>query len=261
MKKIALPPVVILSLLFVLFPYFPFEKTAFSSGNHFTVGVENISYFPHYAVKNGRYVGLAPDILNAYAQKRGYRFTYEPLPVNRLHRMLHEDKIDFIYPNNPDWLAEMKGKKKIHYSDPVVRVIDGMVLLPEKKGKGIKQLKNVGTVQGFTLPAYEGAIRSGDIEVSESYEFEGLLGAVIKGFVDGAYVTVDSAMYHLKDVLGRPKALVFDPDLPYDVAAHMLSSTLHPEIIPDFNRFLAEEKAMIDALKHQYGIIEESQSR
>ncbi len=233
-----------------------FSECGFAQEKKYLVGVEDTSYYPHYAVKNGKYTGFACDLLDAFAKKHGYRFSYKPLPVMRLHRDFIEKKLDFLYPNNPEWLTELKENVTISYSKAAVNVTDGVMVLPENKGRGLEKLKYLGTIQGFTLPAYTALIKDNKIRVSESYEMKGLIGSVIGKNADGAYITVDCANHYLRTVLQKPDALVFDPGLPYDIAAHQLSTILYPEIIRKFDTFLNEEKQVAEQLKADYRITE-----
>jgi hypothetical protein len=227
----------------------------FAEEKIFTVGAEDTSYYPHYAVENSQYIGLAREVLDTFAKKYGYKFDYKPLPVLRLHQSFMKKELDFLYPNNPEWLTEIKGTAKIYYSSPLVNVIDGVMVLPENKGNGLEKLKYLGTIQGFTLPAYTEMIKSKKVKITESYEFKGLIESVINKNNDGAYVTIDCAIHHLRTVSQKPDALVFDPDLPYDIAQHLLSSVKYPEIIENFNIFLREDKQVTEQLMDKYQIM------
>ncbi len=232
------------------------SEYSFAQEKKYVVGVEDTSYYPHYEVRNGEYTGFARDILDAFAKKYGYSFSYSPLPIMRLHRAFLERKLDFLYPNNPEWLTELKTNVTIYYSKAAVNVTDGVMVLPENKGRGLEKLKYLGTIQGFTLPAYTALIKDNRVRLSESYEFKGLINSVIKKNADGAYITVDCANHYLRTVLQKPDALVFDPGLPYDVAAHQLSSIKYPEIIKEFDTFLDKEKQLAERLKADYRITE-----
>jgi len=230
---------------------------AFAKEETYLIGVEDTAYYPHYSVNKGEYIGFAREALDIFSKKYGYKFVYKPLPVMRLHQNFIKKESDFLYPNNTDWLTELKKDTKIYYSNPLVNVIDGVMVLPENKGK---KLKYLATIQGFTLPAYEALIKSNKVKISESYEFKGLFESVMRNYADGLYITIDCGNYHLRTVLQKPDALVFDASLPYDIASHMLSSIKYPEIIEKFNSFLKEEKAVIDKLKDKYQIMDSQQS-
>jgi len=231
-------------------------QNAFSENKSFLVGVEDISYYPHYSIKNNEYVGFVREVFDTFTKNHGYKFVYKPLPVMRLHRTFINGELDFVYPNNPEWLTELKKNSQIIYSIPLANVVDGVMVLPENKGKGLQRLKILSTMMGFTLPAYENLIKSNKVRISEGYKFDGVLKSVIKKHSDGAYVTVDCAIYHLREVFRTPESLVFDPDLPYDVAPHLLSTIKHSEIISNFDTFIIQNKGLIDQLKDKYQIVE-----
>ncbi|GBC62261.1 hypothetical protein DENIS_3230 [Desulfonema ishimotonii] len=225
----------------------------FAEEKEYTVGIEDVFYFPYYAFKNGECTGLSREVLDAFGQKHGYKFTYKPMPVMRLHKNLIKGNTDFIYPDNAEW--ELNENAKVYYSTPVTEVIDGVMVLPEHKGKGLNRLKKLGTIKDFIMPGYADLIKNNQVRVSESYEFDTLLKLAMQKYIDGAYVTIDCAVYHLQEKLHRPDALVFDPDLPYDITAVSLSSVKHPDIIRDFSTFLNEEKGLTDRLKEKYNIM------
>jgi len=42
--------------------------------------------------------------------------------------------------------------------------------------------------------------------------------------VDGFYIAIDVGAYHLREILKKTDALIFNPNLPYDVQRYSLSS-------------------------------------
>jgi len=229
-------------------------STAFSAQKEYTFGVEDVFYLPYYAVEKGQYIGLLREILDAFAQKKGYRFVYRPLPIKRLHRTYLNSEVDFLYPDNPDWIRTQKKGIQIVYSDSVVTVIDGVMVLPENKGRGIAGLKKLGTIRGYTALAYEDFIQTKQLILHENNTFKGLLKMATANRIDGAYVTINPALHQLREILHQPNALVFDEALPYDYAEHQLSTIKHPEMITLFNEFLETEKGLLEMLKKKYKI-------
>ena len=128
------------------------------------------------------------------------------------------------------------------------------MVLPENKGRGIDQIKIIGTVMGFSPWEYMQMADSGKITLVENASFSGLLQQVIAKRIDGAYINVAVADYHLKKELGKPGALVFDESLPYGKNNYHLSTMAHKDIIAAFNQFLKENEPLIHALKVKYGI-------
>lgn len=63
-----------------------------ASAETYSVGVESIDYYPLYAEKDGKYIGLAQEILDKFAQKAGHQFQYKPFPVIRLTKTYLTEK-------------------------------------------------------------------------------------------------------------------------------------------------------------------------
>ncbi len=131
---------------------------------------------------------------------------------------------------------------------------DGVMVLPENKGKGIGQLKTMGTLRGFTVWTYKDYIRSGQVKVAESDNFIPLLKQVLIKHIDGAYIELAVANYYLHEVLEKPGGLVFDPDLPHTNDYYYLSTINNPEVIQMFNEFQATEQEAIEQLKIKYKV-------
>lgn len=225
-----------------------------ASAEHFVVGVEAIDYMPHYGFNGkGEYQGFARDLIDAYAADRGHRIEYRPLPVNRLFHEMLDGTVDFKYPDNPFWQAGLKTGKTMTYSDPVVVYIDGVLVRPDNKGKGIDALQILGTVRGFTAFDYLDRIKSGAVSLEENPSSSGLMLQVINKRIDGAYVNVAVA-YSTLDGMGRPGDLTFDPGLPYTKASYKLSTVKHPDVIADFNAWQKSHADLIAGLKAKWAV-------
>ena len=222
----------------------------------YTVGVESVSYEPYYSVKAGKYSGFIPELLNDFAKKNNIEFSYQPLPIKRLHKQYLSGRLDFLYPGNISWIIDQKKITHIFYSLPVVTVIDGLMVKPENKGKMLSSLNKLGTISGYTAPPYQGLIDSGRIKFIEVNQFQNLLKMVINSRLDAAYVSINPGNYQLREKLKKEKALVFDDSLPYDHSQHVLSSLKHGTIIDQLNQYLLENQDFIKTLKIKYGIKE-----
>lgn len=220
----------------------------------FTVGVEDIQYYPHYTVENGTYKGFARDLLDAFAADAGHTFVYKPMPVKRLFQALLGKAIDFKYPDNAYWAAEAKGDAAVTYSAPVVRYIDGVVVRPDRLGQGVDAVKTLGTVSGFTPFAWLERVADGRVRLAENADYDALLRQVMAGRVDGAYANVDVAEWRLTEVLKTPGAVVYDPALPHTDDFYHLSTTTRPDVIAAFDTWLAAHQELVAALKVRHGI-------
>ncbi len=222
----------------------------------FVIGVENISYYPHYTYENNQYKGFARDVLDAFAKEKGYTFEYRAVPVNRLFKDLIDGVVDFKYPDNPQWQGDLKKGKNILYSSSVVNFIDGVSVLPANKGKGKAALKQLGTVMGFTPWEYLGDIKSGNIKLSENPKMDGLVMQGLAGRVDGVYANVAIVNYQLVEIQKKPGGLVFDESLPHSKGSYFLSTIKYPVLIKEFNQFISQNKDLINRLKSKYKVEE-----
>ncbi|QTA87208.1 transporter substrate-binding domain-containing protein [Desulfonema magnum] len=218
----------------------------------FIVGVDNTEYYPMYGYKNGEYTGYARELLDTFGEDSGYSFQYKSLPILRLYKdFLVSQTVDFKYPDNILWKAELKKGKNIRYSSAVVDYIDGVMVLPENKGKGINEFKRLGTVLGFTPWEYLDHIKSGKIKEDHARTYEIMIRKTLRKRVDGAYSCVSVLNYQLEK-LHQPGALVFDPCLPHTKSSYLFSSVKYPQIIERFSVWLMKRKAFVDQLKSKY---------
>ncbi|SMF49858.1 substrate-binding periplasmic protein [Pseudobacteriovorax antillogorgiicola] len=230
--------------------------SASSYAKHFVVGVERIQYLPQYTHDAGEYGGFARQFLDMWAKDNNHTVEYKILPISRLFKELLKpnSELDFKYPDNSYWQQDMKKGKNVTYSDAVVDYIDGVVVTPGNMGKGKQALKKLGTARGFTAWDYLGDIKSKAITVKENNSFAGLLKQVISGRVDGAYINIAVARYHLANQLKQPGAVVFDPNLPHTKSAYHLSTIKHPKVLEDFNKWMKKNQGDVAALKQKWGV-------
>ncbi len=220
----------------------------------YVVGVEGIDYKPNGWVENGEYVGYGRAVLDAWAKDRHHTLRYRPMPVQRLFSELLQGVIDFKYPDSPHWQQAMKEGKPVTYSEPVAAFVDGVMVLPENKGKGAANLHSLGILHGFTAWDYLDVQKAGKISINENPVLAALLQQDLNKRVDGIYISIAVAQYQLDKVLKQPDALVFDPGLPHSKGAYTLSSLKHPEAIADFNAWMAQNPTVVARLKEEYGI-------
>ncbi|GAA0594093.1 transporter substrate-binding domain-containing protein [Caenispirillum bisanense] len=219
----------------------------------YVVGVEELDYYPVYAVQDGAYVGAAREILDAFAADAGVAFRYQPLPVNRLYADLTGGGIDFKFPDNPHWNPAAKAGADVVYSAPVIAYIDGVMVRPARKGAGPDAVATLGTVTGFTPFSWLDRIQDGRVRLSENAQMRPLLRQVMAERIDGAYVSVAVASHLLAADFGDAGALVFDAGLPHSRDDYRLSAARHPELIARFDAWLAANAERVAEIKARYG--------
>ncbi|MCO6059589.1 transporter substrate-binding domain-containing protein [Pseudomonas sp. MOB-449] len=221
----------------------------------YVIGVEQQSFQPHYWMSDqGEYQGFARDLLDLFARDAGLDIQYQALPVNQLTKHLLNGSIDFKYPDNSNWAGDLKGGKNIRYSLPVVEYVDGVLVAPKRQGQGVDQLGRLAVVDGWTPWTYQDRIDAGQTQVVHSDDLGQMIKQAMKQEADGAYYNVVVATYYLDNIRARPGALVFDPKLPHTRGTFNLSSLKYPELIARFDRFLAEHRQEVDALKARYQV-------
>lgn len=221
-----------------------------------TVGVEELDYYPSYAVRDGRYVGAARDILDAFAASAGLRFEYRPLPVKRLYADLFAGAVDLKFPDTPDWNPAGKQGQNIVYSRPVLPYIDGVMVPLERVGGGLDGFKTLGTVSGFTPFAWLDELAKGKVKVSETPHISSLLRQAATERVNGAYVNVAMARHHLRQTPELAGALVFDPGLPHAAGDYLVSSIRRGDVLAKLDAWLAANADAVAAIKKKYGLAE-----
>lgn len=219
----------------------------------FTIGVQDYpNYLPYSEYRNGEYSGLGRAILDAFAKENGYLFHYVVFPLKRRDALFTEGKLDFAFPDNPNWVPELKRDKKISYA-PVLEFTDGVLVRSEDVGKGIGHVKVLGIPLGFTPYPYQKLIEGGSIRSEESSAYDKLYEKLVVKRVDGAYMNIRVAQYYWSHIVKWDESPVqYDATLPHASGFHFLSSQKYPDIIDDFKKFMDNNKAMIDDLKKQY---------
>lgn len=231
-----------------------FGNAAVAHAQTYTVGVENIEYYPQYNFVDGEYSGFGRAILDLFAKAKGYTFDYRPLPVARLFATFVAGDLDLKYPDNAYWSGDLKKAVTVTYSDPVVAYIDGVSVLAPRVGLGVDAVKSLGIVRGFTAWDWLDRIRAGSVQMQENNGFKPLLDQALLGRVDGVYANVAVVNYLLDAKIGRPGALAFDPGLPHTRSHYHLSSIKHPNLIAEFNDWMRANAGEVERLKLQFGV-------
>ncbi|MHA6491833.1 substrate-binding periplasmic protein [Pseudomonas borbori] len=220
----------------------------------YKVGVELQPYKPISMIEAGEYQGYGRDLLDAFAAHEGHQFIYVPLPVRRLLKDFLAAKVDFKFPDDPQWNGDQKRGYRIYYSQAAATYIDGVLVRPEHLGKGVERIRVLGTQRGFTPWPYIPQIESGQMTVNLSNQVSPLLRMAINGRVDAIYVNPLVARSVLQAEQLPADALVFDPSLPHADGHYALSSLQHPEVIAEFDAFLRDNPTLVRRLKDKYAL-------
>lgn len=221
----------------------------------YTVGVEKSDFMPHFGVdEQGRFSGFARELLDMFAQYADIELEYRPMPVADLVPALADGDIDFKYPDNPKWNRPQSIADKMSFSEPAVEYVDGVLVSPRRKGRGIDDLKRLAVVEGWTPRGYQERINASKIRLVRNEDLPEMIRQALLKNSDGAYYNIVVALHYINNVRARPNVLVFDPDLPYIRSTYRLSSISQPGLIERFDDFLEEHRDQVETLKNKYRI-------
>ena len=98
--------VLMLTLLVTSFPALSCQKESY------TIGIEALDYSPHYNGDDLSEPTFFKDFILWLSAKTNCQFEIIPLPIKRLTGELDRNKLDFIYPGNPNWHPENSEKRQ-----------------------------------------------------------------------------------------------------------------------------------------------------
>ena len=216
------------------------------------VGVEEVFYPPHYDGSGGDYTGFAREMFDRFAADCGCVFEYRPMPIDRLYRALLDGDVDLKFPDDTYWQPEQKAGHDVHYSDPIAAYLDG-VSVPVGNVLEPANMR-LGTIRGFTTRGYEHLADGDGVVLEYNAHLPALLQQVLIGRLDGAYANVDVVQFILREELGAPGALQFEPSLPYTRSFYRASTTKRPTLIQELNGWLSDNAGWLDMLRREHGL-------
>ena len=220
----------------------------------YVIGVEELEYYPIYAKREGEYSGFARELLDKFSTASGHTFEYKMLPIKRLYNDFLSEKFDLKFPDSSYWQADAKKGKNVVYSDPVLEYIDGVMVSPANIGKGVDNLKTLGSPRGFSPYEYMDAVKAKKIALKEGNSLKSLLKMAESNRIDGVYFNIIVARYFLEHTSFNNDLIIFDKDLPHTRAHYHLSTIKHPELIEEFNAYLNNNRAEVETLKAKYNV-------
>lgn len=216
-------PKTILCLLTIIICVLPTQKSAAKT---LIIGVEAQNYMPFFETLDGEFIGFARELFDAYAAAHNHEIQYVSLPVKRLISDYVRERVDFKYPDSPKWSPEEKAGLKISYSAPTLKVIYGMSVRPQFKGRPLSDIEIFSTVLGFTPRPYMSLIENGDLTVSKTTNLNSLVSQALADRVDGIYAS-KSVIAYILEQREQQEQLVFAEDYPGEDRA-LLSLKFQP---------------------------------
>jgi polar amino acid transport system substrate-binding protein len=219
----------------------------------FIIGVEDIAYSPYFNF-NTQEPSFSKDLLDKFAQDSGHKITYLPLPINQFSKFLFEEDVDFKFPDNRRWQEAWDTRRlDIYYSDDIVRLTAGTVILRKNQHRKQDFFKNIGIITGFLPTQWIEQLKQSNVKIIEDSSPKVLVNQLVHNIVDGLDIDLAVANYHLKE-LQVHEELVVSKNTSRQVFSYQLSSLKYPFIIEQFNCWLAQNHSFTQKLKQQYGI-------
>jgi len=224
----------------------------------YTVGIEEINYFPVYsAIKNnpGSFRGYYRELLDLFAKEEGIQFRYHAFPVKRLFRKFLDEELDFKNPASPKWQKSLKqnSNKTVFYSQKTL-TFDNVLLVPRGDSPAKRQVWTLGFIRGFTPWMFKDQIKIGTIKLQESHSPEALLNMVLLSRVDGIEIPRSVANYHLKR-MDKEGLLVHEPSILKSYKGTYYFATIkYPVLMKKFDQFLVSHAELLENIKERYGL-------
>lgn len=225
-------------------------------GATYTVGVHAVDYYPigQAQAPDLAFRGYARDVLDRFAHREGIHFNYVALPPKRMLIEYWGNRLDLVFPDNPNWDKEQKAALNVTYSAPVVTFGDAVFTRPWRKTEDVAQLQKLGVLLGWTPWKFADRIKDGKLRAVTAPNPNSLLQMALNGRVDGANLAEPVARYQLAQ-LGMPKALVPNRQwMPLKQSHYHISSIQHADIVHRFDQFLREDEPYLAKLRAQYGL-------
>ena len=230
-----------------------FCHKSYSQQQNLIVGLESLDYLPYYQtdIPNQEPTGYGIELIELFASKYNYSVQFKVYPVRRLLSNLLAGRIDFKYPDSPNWSPALKKSHGLYYSDSTVEIIDGIVTLEKYQELLLDEFTRLGSIRGFKPWPYIGAIQQREITLMEASSMDQLIRQLIKGRVQGIYINTNVGIDYAANNFDDLK-LYWNNSLPFGKDNFSLSTIKHPQILDRFNSFLIKYQKEILVIKKKY---------
>ncbi|MCU7555303.1 transporter substrate-binding domain-containing protein [Alteromonas sp. ASW11-19] len=212
----------------------------------YRVGVEDVDYYPVLDFVHSPPRGVVKNVLDSFAEQTGVKFEYIPLPIQRFNSWYDTGRIDFRVPDNPRW--SLTSQPSLIYSVPFLNLCEVLVVKAENRKMSPDNVTRIGTLMGFTPSTYwNQKMESGAVRLVPDRSLKVLTRMLLNDMVSGLDLDLASIHYQLKTLslppdLVAPLETVENPTISY-----RMSTLNHPEIIRQFNQFMARNKDKLTA--------------
>lgn len=158
-------------------------------------------------------------------------------------------------PDNERWQEEpLNQDRKLYFSDDILLMNAGTLVLKKNKNQPESFIRNVGTITGFYPTLWKEQIAQGKVKIIEDTSPKILVKQLVTGIVDGLDIDLAVANYHLQE-LNLDEKVVISPNASRQVYAYKISTFKYPELIQEFNLWLSKNGKFIRQIKQRYDIL------
>jgi len=232
-----------------------FSFSASSFAKQYVIGVEDVQYYPLFDFKSDK-ATFTKELLDAFAESKGYTFVYLSLPIKRFDKWLLEHKIDFKFPDNIRWYPDPSLRHKYVFSKPVLRLVAGTTVLKSFLAKDTEEFKSIGTLLGFYPTTWIKQIEAGKVKLHEEVSTKLLVKKLVTGHLDGIDIEPSVIEHYLKELDVKTEIAMIDKRFRYDVYDFHFSTIDHPGVIEEFNTFLRDNPTLVNQLRAKYKIFD-----
>lgn len=242
-------------MVLVLCSLIPVKKLI---AKEFVIGVEAVSYYPlfDYAHQQVDKPSFSSAVLTKFFQSKGYKFRFLPLPIKRFNKWFIEENIDFKFPDNQRWRTAKNDQLAVHYSAPVITLTAGSYVLKRNKQLARNKVKSLATIFGFFPTLWYDRINQGKLTVVTENTPYAVVKHLLHGNVEVVNIDYNVILHNLKLHNMPEDSVVLNRQIHHENYAYHLSSINYPNIIDEFNQFLADNKLLIAQLKAEFNIQE-----
>ncbi len=235
---------IILSLLLI------YPLTSIGNKKEYLIGVEYEQRYPFYYEQNGDFKGRTRKILDMFAKSQKIKFKYKIGDRESLYQDLHEEKIDFKFPDSPSWSLPYKINDKIIYSDAITHNLDCIFTNTEYPVHKKSQISNFGIVKDIILRDMDKKTKSGNINITKKKSCGDLLVMLSKKDLDAIFCDFDVVKFLIKNS-SLSKKIAFNANFPFIDHYHYISTLRHVEMISKFDIWIKNNRIIIEQHLHE----------
>lgn len=221
----------------------------------FSIGVQDVAYYPLYDFHNKR-DSFSLAVLEEFAIQTGIQFNFVALPIKRTDAWLKEEKVDFLFPDNPLFNTSKTWHEDIIYSIGVTELISGVITHRDHMNWREKQIRKVGILLGFTSALWSKEIASGDVELVRHSSSMVLVQQLLHKHIDALEIDSSVVANHLTQ-LGKEGNAKVNLNMRHMVYSLHLSTLKHSKIVDRFDKFLTKNQPFVKSLYDKYGLTEQ----